>query len=74
LVAAEAVGCFIEERNRLKEVWRRQLARAATMIQGMGEDRGLLKTLLSAREERNLPGMRAPRIIGAGKWNRSHAR
>jgi hypothetical protein len=67
-VAEEAVAWFIENRNRLKEVSPRQLVRAARMIQGMEEDRGLLKTLLSAREERNLPGMRAPRIIGAGKW------
>ena len=67
-VAEEAVAWFIENRNRLKEVSPRQLVRAARMIQGMEEDRRLLQTLLSASEQRSLPGMRAPRIIGAGKW------
>jgi hypothetical protein len=64
--AEKAVAWFIENRNYLKEISPRCLVHIATLIQGRSEQ--LLRTLRYDQPKRNIPAMRAPRIIGAGKW------
>jgi hypothetical protein len=64
--AEKAVAWFIENRNYLKEISPQCLVHIATLIQGRSEH--LLRTLRYDQRKRNIPAMRAPRIIGAGKW------
>jgi hypothetical protein len=69
-IAEAAVEWFIVNRNRLIEVSPRTLMRAAEYFQQRLGDAEpyMLGRLLSVKQERNLPGMPIPKIIGAGKW------
>jgi hypothetical protein len=69
-IAEAAVEWFIVNRNRLIEISPRTLMRAAEYFQQRlgGAEPYMLGRLLSVKQERNLPGMAIPKIIGRGRW------